>query len=132
MATKTHYKVSQKLEPFYAGGALSLSKSGELIACAYYDEVKVSINDSNSSGALNRSRALRSGSRVSVLQVVQSAPGSVLNTFTGVRLLPMHMVVYFTFQGPAVSACMQLVFAIRFKMSKGLVFLGLHSLKCCA
>ena len=48
MATKTHYKVAQKLEAFYAGGALSFAKSGELIACAYYDEVKVSIYESNS------------------------------------------------------------------------------------
>lgn len=41
MAAKTHYKVSNKIEAFFAGGAISLSKDGELIACAYYDEVKV-------------------------------------------------------------------------------------------
>ncbi len=41
MATKTHYKVSHKIEAFYAGGAVSLASNGELLACAYYDEVKV-------------------------------------------------------------------------------------------
>lgn len=44
MATaKTHYKVSHKIEAFYSGGAVSLARSGDLIACAYFDEVKVMI-----------------------------------------------------------------------------------------
>lgn len=47
MATKTHYKVAQKIEAFYAGGAVSFARSGELIACAYYDEVKVSLRASD-------------------------------------------------------------------------------------
>ena len=46
MTTKTHYKVAHRIEVFYAGGAISLSNSGKLIACAYYDEVKVFANAS--------------------------------------------------------------------------------------
>lgn len=43
MAARTHYKVKHKIEAFYSGGAVSLSRTGDLVACAYYDEVKVMI-----------------------------------------------------------------------------------------
>jgi hypothetical protein len=40
---KTLYRASSKIEAFYAGGAIALSNDGTLVACAYYDEIKVNL-----------------------------------------------------------------------------------------
>jgi hypothetical protein len=38
---KLNYKLKSKLEVFYTGGALALSRDGKTLACACADEVKV-------------------------------------------------------------------------------------------
>jgi U3 small nucleolar RNA-associated protein 13 len=40
-STKQNYRVRQRLEVFYTGGAVRLSADGRLLACACADEVKV-------------------------------------------------------------------------------------------
>lgn len=91
---KTLYRPSSKIEAFYAGGAIALSDDGLHVACAFYDEIKVT-------RSLKRFQicmccallSLRLSSStpdhkvcLSLVQVVDTATGQVKQTLAGVSI----------------------------------------------